>query len=139
MLADIVTDMRPFALHAGAIAAAAVGLYFFWKLCRAVVKWGFFLAYFVLGSLIAYALQPGLSIGVTLAGGLAFAWTVMAIKRKLFKAIGAIAVIAAMPFMGPISKKIGGWAFGPTPQAAPRTAPKHPPRERGIPQSRPKS
>lgn len=85
-------------------------MWFFWKLARAVVKWGFFVMYFVIGCCIAWVLQPNLHVGVTLAGGLAFAWTVMAIKSKLWKIIGAAAVVAAIPMFGPINKAIGEWS-----------------------------
>ncbi|MCC7435818.1 MAG: hypothetical protein IT363_14120 [Methanoregulaceae archaeon] len=108
---EIQEALRPATLQIVAIAGAAVALYFFWRLCRAVVKWGFFIAYFVMGALLTWFFQPGMSIGLTLAGGLGFAWTVMAIKSKLWRLIGAIAVIAAVPFAGPFSEKIAEWAF----------------------------
>jgi hypothetical protein len=123
-------------LHIAVIAGSAIGLYFFWKLCRAVVKWGFFVAYFVTGCLLAWFFQPEMSIGVTLAGGLAFAWTVMAIKSKLWKVIGAAAVVLAMPFFAPTAKVIGEWASKetkPAPQVAPKaTAPKREPKGRQV-------
>jgi len=108
---DIQEAMRPATLQLVAIGGAAVALYFFWRLCRAVVKWGFFIAYFVAGSLLTWFFQPGMSIGLTLAGGVAFAWTVMAIKSKIWKAISAVAVIAAVPFIGPMADKVSDWAF----------------------------
>ena len=108
---DIQEALRPATLQIVAIGGAAVALYFFWRLCRAVVKWGFFIAYFVGGCLLTWFFQPGSSIGITLAGGVGFAWTVMAIKSKLWKALGAIAVIAAVPFVGPLSESIAKWAF----------------------------
>lgn len=103
-------ELRPYLLQVAVIVAAALGLWFFWKLARAVVRWGYFVMYFVMGSLICLTLQPSPTTGVTLAGGLAFAWTVMAIKAKLWKLFGAVAVIAAMPFFTPVAKAIGNWA-----------------------------
>lgn len=103
--------IRPHVLQIVAIGGAAIGLYFFWKLCRAVVKWGFFVAYFVAGCLLTWFFQPGMSVGLTLAGGLGFAYTVMAIRSKLWKLFGAVAVIAAVPFVGPMAERVADWAF----------------------------
>ena len=99
-------------LQFAAIAGAAVALWFFWKLARAVVKWGFFVMYFVLGALVSLLLQSNPNVGVTVTAGLAFAWTVMAIRSKLWKLIGAVAIIGAMPFFGPVAKAAGKWADG---------------------------
>lgn len=115
--------VRPYMLHISVIAGSAIGLYFFWKFCRAVVKWGFFVMYFVLGCLLAWYFQPGMSIGVTLTGGMAFAWTVMAIRSKLWKVIGAAAVVLAMPFFTPAAKAIGSWAQSEMKQPLGKAAP----------------
>lgn len=115
--------IRPYMLHIAVIAGSAMGLYFFWKFCRAVVKWGFFVAYFVTGCLLAWRFQPDVSLGVTLTGGLAFAWTVMAIKSKLWKIFGAVAVILAMQFFSPAAKAIGGWATKEAPLSTGQTVP----------------
>lgn len=117
--------LRPHLVQFGAIAIAAVALWFFWKLARAVVKWGFFVMYFVMGALLSLLLQSNPTTGITITGGLAFAWTVMAIKSKLWKLIGAAAVLAALPFFGPMSKAIAGWSEGGSPRAkAPQSRPK---------------
>ena len=118
--------IRPHLIQIVAIAGGAVALWFFWKLARAVVKWGFFILYFVLGSCIAWLFQPTLNVGVTLAGGLAFAWTVMAIRSKLWKFIGAVAVIAAIPFFGPVSKAIANWSKRDEPPAQVKSKPVKP-------------
>lgn len=122
-------EVRPYMLQVAAIAGSAVALYFFWKFCRAVVKWGFFVAYFVIGCLLAWYFQPGMSVGITLFGGLLFAWTVMAIKSKLWKVFGAAAVILAMPAFAPIARKVGEWALGEH-APAPRVTPTETPPER---------
>lgn len=104
--------VREYGVQGAAIAVAAVALWFFWRLARAVAKWGFFVMYFIAGCLLALLFQPVPNVPVTLAAGLAFAWTVMAIRSKLWKLIGAAAVILAMPFFGPIAEKAGDWAKG---------------------------
>lgn len=126
---EIQEALRPATLQIVAIAGAAVALYFFWRLCRAVVKWGFFIAYFVMGALLTWFFQPGMSIGLTLAGGVGFAWTVMAIKSKLWKLFGAVAVIAAVPFAGPLTDKIADWAF-PDDKPAKKAPPAEPAKQK---------
>lgn len=122
-------ELRPFAIQLVAIGGAAIGLWFFWKLARAVVKWGFFVMYFILGCLIGLFFQPHPSVGVTLAAGLAFAWTVMAIQAKIWKLVAGAAVILAIPFFGPVEKAISQWVRSETP--AKRDAAKPLPRPSG--------
>lgn len=86
------------------IAGGAVVLFFFWKFCRAVVKWGFFTFYFVAGAFLGWYLVPNGPAWTPLASGFAFAWTVTAIKSKLWKAIGAVAVLGATTLLGPMLK-----------------------------------
>ncbi|MEQ1823662.1 MAG: hypothetical protein ABL949_14230 [Fimbriimonadaceae bacterium] len=86
------------------IAGGAVILFFFWRFCRAVVKWGFFTLYFVVGAVLGWMLVPHGPVWTPLASGFAFAWTVVAIKSKLWKAIGAVAVLGATTIFGPLLK-----------------------------------
>jgi hypothetical protein len=127
---EIHEPFRPATLQLIAILGGAIALYFFWKLCRAVVKWGFFIGYFVLGALLTWFFQPGMSVGLTLAGGVGFAWTVMAIKSKLWKLIGAVAVIAAVPFAGPAAESIAEWAFPDEEAPVGKAPPKKMPQEK---------
>ncbi len=86
------------------IAVGAVVLFFFWKFCRAIVKWGFFTLYFVVGAFLGWFLVPQGPVWTPLVAGLAFAWTVMAIKSKIWKAVGAVAVLGATTLLGPMLK-----------------------------------
>lgn len=83
------------------IGIAAVGLYFFWRFCRLVVQWGYFVAFFLMGAIAAYIYMPKAPTGASIAFGVLFASTVSAIRTKIMKLIGGAAVVAATAVVGP--------------------------------------
>lgn len=83
------------------IGTAAVALYAFWRLCRLVVAWGYFIAFFVFGSLAAWAYMPDAPLGMPMAFGLIFAGTVSAMRAKIFKVVMGLAIVGATYIAGP--------------------------------------
>lgn len=83
------------------IGIAAIVLYFFWRFCRMVVQWGYFVAFFLAGAIAAYIYMPKAPTGASIAFGVLFASTVSAIRMKIMKLIGGAAVIAASAIAGP--------------------------------------
>lgn len=83
------------------IGGAALGLYAFWVFARKVVKWGFFTLYFLIGAGITWALNPQFPAALPIGVGIAFAWAVMAIKRKVWKVVSGVALLAALGFVLP--------------------------------------
>lgn len=83
------------------IGIAAVALYAFWRFCRLVVAWGYFILFFVIGSMAAWAYMPDAPLGMPMAFGFIFASTVAAMRAKIFKLIMGVAVAAATYVAGP--------------------------------------
>ncbi len=83
------------------IGIAAIALYAFWRFCRLVVAWGYFILFFVIGSLAAWAYMPDAPLGMPMAFGAIFAGTVAAMRAKIFKLVMGAAIAAATYVAGP--------------------------------------
>lgn len=85
-----------------AIVAVAVFLWLFWQLSRRIVRWGFMIFYFLLGACAAWLFNPSQGPTIPIVAGLAFSYTVMSIKAKIWKFITgtALLVTATMFFPG---------------------------------------
>lgn len=83
------------------IGVVAIGLYAFWRFCRLVVAWGYFIAFFVFGSLAAWIYMPDAPLGMPMAFGIFFASAVSVMRAKIFKFIMGAAVAGATYVAGP--------------------------------------
>jgi len=83
------------------IGGLAVGLYAFWRFCRLVVAWGYFILFFVIGSLAAWAYMPDAPLGMPAAFGVIFAATISAMRAKIFKIVMGAAIAAGTYVAGP--------------------------------------
>lgn len=83
------------------IGGLAIGLYAFWRFCRLVVAWGYFILFFVIGALAAWVYMPDAPLGMPAAFGVIFASTISAMRAKIFKIVMGAAVVAASYVAGP--------------------------------------
>jgi hypothetical protein len=91
------------------------GFFLLWRLASKVVRWGWFLLYFVgaFGFLLAAGwLQNGSApdLSVPLSGAFAFASMAMAIRAKILRAVSALALLAVVYVLSATNGvDLGGW------------------------------